>query len=164
MQPKNIVENIVTEFDGVIPKASWGETSLFYNPGQVLPNGVYFCTIKEKNGDNDKASGLDREGIYRLSIGISKESYESLFGTRPKRPSKGGIIDTGHDFTVPNVLMPHPIYGWMSWVQILSPSEDKFNEILGLIGEAHKNAVGKFNKKTANKSNQSDAQKARASV
>jgi hypothetical protein len=48
VQPKNIVENIVTEFDGVIPKASWGETSLFYNPGQVLPNGVYFCTIKEK--------------------------------------------------------------------------------------------------------------------
>lgn len=150
MQPKNIIEKIVNEFDGVIPKASWGETSLFYNPGKLLPNGVYFCTIKEKNGDNDKASDLDREGIYRLSIGISKESYELLFGTKPRRPGKGDIIDTGHDFTRTNILMPHPIYGWMSWVQILNPSESRFNEILSLIGEAHKNAVSKFNKKTAN--------------
>jgi hypothetical protein len=148
VQPKNIVEKIVTEFDGIVPKSSWGEISLFYNPGQVLPNGVYFCTIKEKNGDNDKASDLDRVGIYRLSIGISKESYESLFGTRPKRPSKGSIVDTGHDFTESNILMPHPIYGWMSWVQILNPSEAKFNEIFGLIREAYQNAVGKFNKKT----------------
>ena len=164
MQPKDIVEKIVNEFSGVIPKASWGETSLFYNPGQLLPNGVYFCTIKEKNGDNDKASNLDREGIYRLSIGISKESYESLFGARPKRPSKGGIIDTEHNFTKCNVLMPHPIYAWMSWVQILNPSESKLTDIFGLIAESHVNAVNKFNKKTVNKSNQSDAQKTRASV
>jgi len=146
VQPEAIVKEIESAFDGVVPKSSWGETSMFYNPGRVLPNGVYFCTIKEKNGDNDKASSLNREGIYRLSIGIGKENYESLFGERPKRPSKGGIIDTGHDFTQPNVLMPHPIYGWMSWVQIL-----KYDD-----------AVTKFNKKTANKSKQSDAQKTRA--
>lgn len=153
MQPKNIVEKVVAEFDGVIAKASWGETALFYNPGQLLPNGVYFCTIKEKNGENDKASNLDREGVYRLSIGVSKERYESIFGTRPKRPSKGGIINTGHDFSALNILTPHPVYGWMSWVQILSPSKAKFNEMVHLISEAHANAVIKFNKKTDNKSN-----------
>ena len=147
MQPENIVEKITNEFSGVVPKSSWGETSLFYNPGKLLPNGVYFCTIKEKNGDNDKASNLDREGIYRLSIGVSKESYESLFGTRPKRPSKGGIIDTEHDFTECNILIPHPIYGWMSWVQILNPTETVFSELLPLIKGAHSSAVFKFNKK-----------------
>ena len=147
MQAKNIIDKITTEFDGVMPKASWGETSLFYNPKQALPNGVYFCTLKEKNGDNDKASDLDREGVYRLSIGIGQASYESLFGKRPKRPSKGCIIDTGHDFTQQNVLMPHPIYGWMSWVQILNPTPAKFDELLVLIQQAHKNAVDKFNKK-----------------
>ena len=162
MQPEAIVKEIESAFDGVVPKSSWGETSMFYNPGRVLPNGVYFCTIKEKNGDNDKASSLNREGIYRLSIGIGKENYESLFGERPKRPSKGGIIDTGHDFTQPNVLMPHPIYGWMSWIQILNPSEEKFREILGLITASYDDAVTKFNKKTANKSKQSDAQKTHA--
>lgn len=150
MQIKDIVEKIVNDFEGVRPKSSWGETSLFYNPGKLLPNGVYFCTLKEKNGENDKASDLDRESIFRLSIGISKATYEKYFGSRPKRPAKGGIIDTEHDFAALNELMPHPIYGWMSWVQVLSPSESKFESILPLIAEAHSNAVIKYSKKIAN--------------
>ena len=151
MKPADIIEKIVSSFEGVIPKSSWGETSLFYNPGKLLPNGVYFCTIKEKNGDNDKSSNLDRDGVYRLSIGISKESYKVQFGPRSKRPSKGCIIDTGHDFTETNKLMPHPIYGWMSWIQVLNPTVLTFASAYPLITEAHSNAVIKFNKKTANK-------------
>ena len=75
MQAKDVIDFITSQFDGVTPKASWGETSLFYNPQKQLPNGVYFCTIKEKNGDNDKASDLDRDSVFRLSIGISQKSY-----------------------------------------------------------------------------------------
>ena len=151
MQLEDIVAKIENDFEGVIPKSSWGETSLFYNPGKILPHGVYFCTLKENNGENDKASELDREGVFRLSIGITKETYEKQFGSKPKRPPKGGIVNTGHDFTVLDKLMPHPIYGWMSWVQVLSPSVSTFEALLPLIVEAHSNAVIKFNKKTANK-------------
>ena len=151
MKPESIVEKIVSAYDGVSPKSTWGETSLFYNPGKMLPNGVYFCTIKEKNGDNDKASDLDRDEVFRLSIGISKTTFEKLFGLKPKRPAKGCIVDTGNDFTAINELMPHPIYGWMSWVQILSPSESSFARLLPLLSEAHSNAIIKFNKKTATK-------------
>ena len=151
MQIQGIIEKIVKDFEGVIPKSSWGETSLFYNPGRQLPNGVYFCTLKEKNGENDKASELDRAGVFRLSIGISKQTFEKRFGSRPKRPPKGGIIDTAHDFTLLNELMPHPIYGWMSWVQVLNPRASTFNALLPLISEAYENAVIKFNKKTAKK-------------
>lgn len=147
MTPDEIITKICSQLDGVIPKSSWGETSLFYNPGKKLPNGVYFCTIKEKDGDNDKSSHLSREGIYRLSIGISEDTYESTFGVKPKRPPKGGIVDTGHDFTKTNMLMPHPIYAWMSWVCVLSPTQELLNEIFPLIVEAHGNAVLKFNKK-----------------
>jgi len=147
VQPKEIVEKITNELSGVIPKSSWGETSLFYNPGKTLPNGVYFCTIKEKNGDNDKSSELNRDGVFRLSIGLTKEAYQKQFGLKPKRPAKGCIIDTGHDFTSLNTLMPHPIYGWMSWAQILNPEESTFFEIYPLIKEAHANAAIKFNKK-----------------
>jgi hypothetical protein len=149
MKPEQIIKNITDTFEGVIPKSSWGETSLFYNPGKTLPNGVYFCTIKEKNGDNDKSSNLDRAGVYRVSIGIGKPDYEALFGERPKRPAKGGIIDTGHDFTALNELMPHPIYGWMSWAQILSPSTQSYTNHLPLIRQAYENAVDKFDQKMA---------------
>ncbi len=148
MTPALIVSRVTSNLEGVHPKSSWGETSLFYNPGKMLPNGVYFCTIKENDGDNDKSSNLYRDDIYRLSIGVSKETYESKFGVRPKRPAKGGIVDTGHNFSKTNVLMPHPIYGWMSWVSILSPSEIVFETVYPLIVEAHGNAVIKFNKKT----------------
>ena len=151
MNPETIVKKITDDFYGVVPKSSWGETSLFYNPGKVLPNGVYFCTIKEKNGENDKSSELDRTGIFRVSIGINKTSYEKLFGLKPPRPAKGCMINTGHDFTALNTLMPHPIYGWMNWVQILNPSENTFAEILPLIKEANASAVIKFNKKNINK-------------
>ena len=147
MKPESIIKHITENFHGVVPKSSWGETSLFYNPGKALPNGVYFCTIKEKNGENDKSSELDRAGIFRVSIGINKSSYEKLFGLKPPRPAKGGIINTGHDFTALNTLMPHPIYGWMNWVQILNPNEAAFTEILPLIEEAYASAVVKFNNK-----------------
>jgi len=161
---KDIIERIEKDFEGVVPKPSWGETSLFYNPGRLLPNGVYFCTLKEKNGENDKASGLDREGVFRLSIGITKETFEKHFGSRPKRPPKGGVINATHDFTAQNELMPHPIYGWMSWVQVLNPSAPTFESLLPLITEAHENAVIKFNKKTANKSLERDAASRRPSA
>lgn len=151
VQVEDIIQIIENDFEGVIPKSSWGETSLFYNPGRVLPNGVYFCTLKENDGENDKNSELHREGVFRLSIGITKETFEKKFGRRPKRPPKGGVINTDHDFTEQNVLMPHPIYGWMSWVQVLNPSESTFEALLPLITEAYENAVIKFNKKTANK-------------
>ncbi|MEL6940560.1 MAG: DUF6194 family protein [Cyanobacteria bacterium J06598_1] len=149
MTPEAIVRDICAEFNGVVPKSSWGETSLFYNPGNLLPNGVYFCTIKEKDGENDKASQLSREGIFRLAIGLPKKTYVSLFSAKPPRPKKGGIVSTGHDFTRLNELMPHPIYAWMGWVQVLSPTTETFTQILPLIQEAHTAAVEKFKKKTA---------------
>ena len=147
MKPESIINHITSCLAGVVPKSSWGETSLFYNPGKQLPNGVYFCTIKENDGDNDKSSDLSRKDVYRLSIGASKSSYERNFGAKPARPAKGGIVSTGHDFTKTNVLLPHPIYAWMSWVCVLSPSNDVFMAIYPLIEEAHGNAVVKFNKK-----------------
>lgn len=147
MIPKTIITHITENFTGIVPKASWGETSLFYNPNNALPNGVYFCTIKEKNGDNDKASDLEREGVFRVSLGVGSDAYVELFGEKPKRPAKGGIVDTGHDFTAVDELMPHPIYGWMSWIQVLSPSEKTFADMQPMIQTAYDLAVAKFDKK-----------------
>ena len=149
MTPTDIIDEICRRFAGVVPKASWGETALFYNPGQMLAHGVYFCTLKQRDGANDKASALDRAGVFRVAIGLAPASYARLFGKKPARPLKGGCVTTGHDFTALNVLMPHPVYAWMGWAQILSPSREQFDEILPLIGEAHAAAVEKFNKKTA---------------
>ena len=151
LNPREIIQTICVSFRGVQPKYSWGETSLFYNPEGLLPNGVYFCTVKENDSKHDRASKLNRAEIFRVAIGLHPTTYNHLFGLKPNRPEKGGIIDTGHDFAVVNELMPHPIYGWMSWSQILSPTEEKFQEVFPLIAEAYQVAANKYEKKVSRK-------------
>jgi len=88
-------------------------------------------------------------GVFRLNIGISKQTYWSLFGPQPARPAAGGVVETGHDFTVLDQLLPHPVYGWMSWVSVLNPSATTFETVKPLLAEAYDLAVGKFAKRAA---------------
>lgn len=147
MKPHDIIDYLCQRFTGLLPKASWGETSLFYNPDQRLPNGIYFCTIKQHNGDHDQASHLDRDGVFRLSFGMDGASYQQLFGMKPKRAAKGQVVGTGHDFAALNQLMPHPIYAWMGWVQILNPTESMMEELLPWITQSYNLAVRKYAKR-----------------
>lgn len=144
MTAEEIIAALNARFEGLTPKDSWGETSLFYNPGLALPNGVYFCTVKDHDGANDSASHLDRPGVFRLALGLPAARYEALFGPRPQRPSKGGTVATGHDFTALDVLIPHPVYAWMGWVQILNPTRASFDQLQPMLDEAHRAAVSKF--------------------
>ena len=65
----------------------------------MLKRGVYVLTVKEKDGDNDRASHLDREDAWRINIGVRKQTFRTLFGELPKRPCKGGIVDMPYEFT-----------------------------------------------------------------
>ena len=147
MTAEAVIQRILQEFQGLAPKATWGETSLFYNPNETLTNGVYFATIKEHDGENDKASQLDREGVFRLSFGIPTTTYEQLFGPRPPRPGKGGIVLMSHDFTALNELMPHPVYAWMGWVQVLTPTDQTMRGLTPLLTEAYDKARTGFTRR-----------------
>lgn len=147
MDASSISRYISSTFADIHPVAAWGETSFFYNPGRKLPRGIYFATLKDKDGDNDRASNLQRLGVFRLNIGISKPTFHALFGVHPARPAAGGIVDTGHDFTALDELLPHPVYGWMSWVCVLNPSSATFEKIKPLLAEAYGLAVSKFAKR-----------------
>ena len=139
-----ILAKLLEHFQSLSLKNAWGEKSLFYNPGNSRPNGTYFLTIKEKDGDNDQASNLNRDGIFRINFGINEKSFLALFNNKPARPKKGEIIDGNYNFTATNILTPHPIYGWMKWVSILNPSRESFENIWPLINESYNAAVGKF--------------------
>jgi hypothetical protein len=149
MEIAAITRYITSTFADIHPVAAWGETSFFYNPGRALPRGVYFATLKDKDGDNDRASHLHRVAVFRLSIGISTPTYRALFGPPPPRPTAGGVVNTGHDFTVLDRLMPHPVYAWMSWVAVLTPSAATFDAITPLLVEAYTLAVAKFSRRMA---------------
>ncbi|MDC0948398.1 DUF6194 family protein [Gammaproteobacteria bacterium] len=147
--PDRIAEHILTTLPDVINVDAWGEQSFFYNPQQRLPRGVYFATIKSKDGENDSASNLNRKDVFRLNIGIGPLLYTELFGARPARPAKGKTVATGHDFGALDEWMPHPVYAWMGWTCILNPSERSFEDAASHIAAAHRIAVSKFDKRIA---------------
>ncbi len=144
---ENVKELILNKYKDIVCKNTYGETTFFYNPNNLLKNGVYFCTIKEQDGPNDKASQLNRNDVYRISTGITKEKFVEIFQEVPKRPLKGGIIDGNYNFSTKNVIMPHPIYGWMLWIQILSPDEENLNLYLNYTDISYMKAKNKFEKR-----------------
>ena len=104
-------------------------------------------TIKQKDGDNDKASWLNREGVYRINTGISKENFKEIFGSIPARPRAGGVVDMPFDFTAENKIIPHPVYGWMGWICVLNPTEETFGRFMEYIKESYELAKKKYAKK-----------------
>ncbi|HBH26686.1 MAG TPA: hypothetical protein DDX54_04730 [Rhodospirillaceae bacterium] len=140
MNREKIEEFILDTFLDVRPLDTWGERSFFVNPGQKLKRGTYFCTIKDKDGENDKSSNLYRPGIFRFNIGLKKETYHSILGPLPKRPGKGCVIEGDFDFAVIDKLLPHPVYAWMAWACILNPSQESFEACKCLMREAYKKA------------------------
>ena len=125
----------------VVAKASWGERAFFVNPGQALPSGAYFATIKTADGPNDRASMLDRPGFWRLNIGLPRRLFEERFGSVPARPLKGGVVQGEWDFTAPDAPTPHPVYGWMGWLAVVNPSVATYEALEDLIAASHRKAL-----------------------
>ena len=147
MTASEVVDAVLDAFPGLVVRPSWGETALFHNPDGRLPNGVYFLTVKEHDGENDRASHLDRDGVFRVAFGLPQARYEERFGPRPPRPAKGGVVATGHDVTRVGELTPHPVYAWMGWVQVLSPSRGDLDGLWSLITASHAEVVRRYERR-----------------
>ena len=123
----------VASADNGAPEMAWGDTFFIHDPDRNLEGSrrFPFATIVTKDYcDFDDMSNLNREGVFRLNIGVSKETYRSLF------PDEGE-----HDFTALDTLMPHPVYGVNHWVCVLNPSDATFDGIRPLLDEAYEIAV-----------------------
>jgi hypothetical protein len=147
MNANQLEKWILKNYQGIIVRDAYKERSFFYNPDDSLPKGIYFATIKKSDGPNDKASCLNREGVYRLSIGIGKKHYMQLFGTIPVRPAKGRVVDVSFNFEKLGSFMPHPVYAWMGWVCINNPSNSNFDLLAYLLDISYQNVLIKFEQK-----------------
>ena len=138
---------IMENFDDVVIKAKYGETTYFYNKDKTLPHGVYFFTIKESDGPNDKASRLDRPGVFRVSWQLERAEFEEKFGDLPPRPAKGESISTNFDLSRLDTHLPHAVYGWMGWSMILAPKRQQFELQKDSIRRAYGRAKRKFDER-----------------
>jgi hypothetical protein len=150
MEKEKIIEQILNNYLDLKVDNNWGEKAIFYNPEDIFAKGAYMLTFKENDGKNDSASFLNREGIYRLNLKISHKSFIDLFKYIPNRPKAGEVVDTKHDFTKINELMPHPVYGWMTWVCVLNPTNETVEMLFkeGLIEDAYQAAIKNIEKRT----------------
>ena len=149
MSPEAVLNYCFSHFKGIRTIDSWGERSLFYNPEGKLKRGIYILTIKEKDGENDCSSNLDRQGVWRLNIGVRKSTFRTSFGELPARPQKGGVIEMDYDFTTLGCLLPHPVYAWMGWICVLNPTARTFESLKPYVEDAYEYAKEKYAKKAA---------------
>jgi Family of unknown function (DUF6194) len=137
IEPEEILSALLELGPGLTLEAYYGERAVFYNPGRARPLGIILASVKDRDGPNDASAELSRPGVFRLSLGITRETYVERFGVIPARPPRGGVIALdGYDPTRLDTLMPHPVYGWMYWLQILSPSRASFDALRPLLDEA----------------------------
>ena len=143
----DILDYCIKNLKGTVLIETWGEKAVFYNPGNILKKGVYVLTVKEKDGENDKASGLDRKDIFRVNLGLRKKAFIKLFGEIPARPAAGRVVDMNYDFKKTDEILPHPVYAWMGWISILNPAKNTDNTLIPFINEAYSFAKEKFEKR-----------------
>lgn len=144
MDETSITQYITDTFADVETAEAFGYTFFFYGPDRKLP----FATLAASDNDYDRVSNLDRPGVFRLNVGVSKETFQSLFGNE-------GVIPSIYDFTTLDRIMPHPVYAPQFFVCVLNPSDATFQTIKALLDDAYNIAVRRHAKRE--KANDRDA-------
>lgn len=133
MNEDAVTQYIRDTFPQVETADNFGYIFFFYGSDHRLP----FATLATSDNDYDRSSQLDRPGVFRLNIGVSKQTFQSLFGT-------GAVDLNACDFAALDRIMPHPDYAPQFWVCILSPSEATLCTVRQLLAEAYAIAAERY--------------------
>lgn len=158
MNEAEVSRYITDTFEGVDVVIASDASFFFYNPDRALPPDHRFPFVTMVRSDAyDQFSNLNRPSVFRLNIGIGKQTFRSLFGP-PKPPSgrdnaaESGDNSGDYDFTALDQVMPHPVYGRMYWVCVLNPSGEILEtNVRPLLAEAYELAVSKYNRQAAHR-------------
>lgn len=123
MTEDDITQHLIDMLGGGHFEVADDNTFFFHGADNKFP----FATIVTKDNEFDSASQLNRPGVFRLNVGVGKESFRALFGEQPP-------IDI--DYTALDRLMPHPVYAKMHWVSVINPSAATFETVKPLLAEA----------------------------
>jgi hypothetical protein len=142
MELEAITQYIKDTFAGLDVVEAAGDVYFFADPdGTSDPaRRLPFATIVTSDA-YDQFSDLDRPSVYRLNVGLSRETFRTLFPSTPQ--SDEGDLNDRFDFTELNRVMPHPVYGNMFWVCVLSPSDSTFAEMRPLLAESYSVALAR---------------------
>ena len=134
MNETAITEYITKALPDVETSEAYGYTFFYYKSERRMP----FATLIASDTEYDRISNLDRPGIFRLNLGVSKKTFQSLFG-------KSKVKTGDYDYTALDVIMPHPEYAQQHFICVLSPGEKTLERVRILLAEAYQMAVRRFN-------------------
>ncbi len=123
MTEDDITQHLIDALGGGHFEVADDNTFFFHGADNKFP----FATIVTKDNDFDSASNLNRPGVFRLNVGVGKETFRALFGEQPSPDI---------DYTALDRLMPHPVYAKMYWVSVINPSAATFETVKPLLAEA----------------------------
>jgi uncharacterized protein DUF6194 len=129
------VEEFVAKLDNVQREENFGYIFFFVGDDHRLS----FVIIAQSDNDFDNVSNLNREGVFRINIGVSRETFEALLGDASSE---------NVDYSVLNVFLPHPDYSKQHFVCILNPSQENEEVTKNLIVEAHSIAAARYQRRT----------------
>lgn len=129
------VEAYVSSLDNVQRDDSYGYAMYFVGDEHMVP----FVSIASSDNEYDNISNLNREGVFRINIGVGRETFDSLVSdVKPETV----------DYSALDVIMPHPEYAKQHFVCILNPSEANEELTKKLIVEAHDLVANRLQRKT----------------
>ncbi|MFC5470995.1 DUF6194 family protein [Cohnella suwonensis] len=127
-------EAFLMELPNVQREENFGYSFFFVGDDHRFP----FVTIADSDNDYDDVSNLNREEVFRLNIGVSKETFNNLIA---------GLLNEGIDYSALNAFLPHPHYSRQHFVCILNPVDGNVEKTKQLIIEAHRIAEGRLQRK-----------------
>ncbi len=88
---------------------------------------IVWSDAMDEGSDPPRPSQLSRPGVYRLNIGVGRETFRRLVGDTPNP-----------DYAAFDRLLPHPVYAKQHWLSVVNPSDATVRDVaLPLLTEAH---------------------------
>ncbi|MBK7893896.1 MAG: hypothetical protein IPJ90_03175 [Anaerolineaceae bacterium] len=128
------VAAFVSGLENVQQTENFGYTFFFIGEDQMVP----FTTIAHTDNEYETVSNLSRSGVFRINIGVSRQTFNTLCGESPAEPI---------DYTVLNTILPHPDYAQQNFICILNPAGANIEKTKELIKEAHALALARYQRK-----------------
>lgn len=125
MNETSIIRYITDTFPNVETAKNFGYAFFFYGSDHKRP----FATLATSDNDYDRVSNLDRLGVYRLNIGVSRATFRALF---PQDEN----ASTCWDYTALDRLLPHPVYAANFFLCVLNP-DTTLATVQELLAEAY---------------------------
>jgi hypothetical protein len=81
--------------------------------------------------DEGAPSNLARDGVYRVNVGVDRETFQRLVGSMAEP-----------EYAAFDRFIPHPVYARQRWISVLNPSyETVRTTLMPLIAAGHDRLV-----------------------